>query len=179
MPRAPKKWLTISELAEALGLQKQTVSAHVARLEALSGLKSRRRGRSKLVDLDKFQALRAAEARKRDDRKNEAASLRREQSRKAGYTADLAEIEVDKRLAQLLPRNDVENGMVAAAAALTRIFNDLPSNAELLASAVVKDGATGARRALRELAFNVRRDMADAMRELAAPTSTNEVRIDG
>jgi hypothetical protein len=132
-----------------------------------------------LVDFDKFSALRAAEATQRDEARGADQSLRRQQTRKAAIAGDLAKIELDKRRAQLVPRRQVEEAMVTAAAALSRIFSRLPEHAEALAAATTKDGSAGARRALRELGLNLRRAMAEAMHELAAPTSKNEVHLNG
>jgi hypothetical protein len=192
-PSETANWITVSALAERLGISKQSLSERVCRMEERQQLQTRRQGREKLVDADEFHrvsaqtqdAVRAlngstakrrqrqhppAKAARSDSRKpleSAGNGLAQEQARRASYSADLLKMQLDERLGQLLPRRDVESAMIECATALTRVINKIPEHADVLAAAVAKDGAAGARCALKKFGINLRAELAAEMKLLA------------
>jgi hypothetical protein len=196
MPPSDKNpnWMTVSALADRLGISKQSLSERICRMEERQQLQTKRQGREKLVDADEFDRVSAqthdavrtlnGSTAKRRHRPQPAAKparsdsrrplegagnvLAQEQARRASYSADMLKLALDERLGQVLARRDVENAMVDCATALTRVINKMPEHADALAAAVAKDGAAGARRALKEFGLNLRTELAAEMKLLIA-----------
>ena len=181
-------WLSVSDLATARGVTKGPLSRRVARLEALGVLSPRMDGQRKLVNVAEFDratfettdAVRSANGTghlagpEPDLGANVEAPivghvLAREQARNAAYAADLKKLELDERIGKLLP---IEAVMLAAgeiSESLLRLIDQVPSRAEENAAAVAQDGVNGARTFLKSFAFDLRKRMADALMQLAAP----------
>lgn len=178
-------WLSISDLAARNGVTKQTMAAKVTRFESQGLLSTRTegKGRPKLVNVAAFDvangqagdAIKALAAQGRADAPPAAASpavddgnpvLAKEQARRTQYQADLAEIELRKARGDLVPAADVTAAMVRCAEMLVRQIDQMPARADDLASAVAKDGTTGARAWLKSMARELRAALAQEMRML-------------
>jgi hypothetical protein len=144
-PRPPG-WASISELATLRGRDQAGISRRVKRLQAQGLLITRRGPRGeKLVNIDAFERAAAGDV----DAVNEANGLRarddsdpilsREQARKTAIAADLAQLELDKRLGLLLPLEDAKQAARACAERLRRAAEQMTSRAEEVASGLAKD----------------------------------------
>jgi phage terminase Nu1 subunit (DNA packaging protein) len=184
-PTEPGAWVTITELAVLKGVGKATISERVGKLEAAGKLTSRRDGRAKLVNVAAFDLAvgettdfaRAQTAATK--RAGEAAPARppgpadgpvytAEQARHMAYKADLAELELKRRRAEVIETAEVAAAMARCAEALVRQIDQMPSRADDLAAAVARDGAAGARAALKAVARDLRDQLAREMRLLEA-----------
>ena len=172
------EWVSVSELARRLGVDKGPVSRRVARFEAqgLIETKAGERG-AKLVDLESFEkaveetedAVRAANGAGRSD-----PVLAKEQARKAALQADMAQLDLDERLGRIVTTESVQHAMADCAEALVRVIEQLPGQAEELAGAVAREGVEGARAFLKEIARQWRERLAREMRLIANGESNPE-----
>ncbi|WP_316224536.1 hypothetical protein, partial [Bradyrhizobium sp. SZCCHNR1091] len=71
-------------------------------------------------------------------------------------------------LGRLVPVAEVREAGMQAAEAIIRIVDRLPTSAETVAAAVVRDGVQGARAALKDVARDVRAAIAEAMGAIEA-----------
>ena len=173
-------WVTISELARLRAVDKAAISRRVKRYEA-DGLMQTRPGKggTKLVSVAQFDraAGQATDAVRELNGTGAAVaspavpgdpSLARQQARRAGYDADLKQLELEERLGKLLPVADVEHAMVACAQELVRVIEQMTARAEECAAGVAKDGVLGARAFLKALARDQRELLARSMTLLGA-----------
>jgi DNA-binding MarR family transcriptional regulator len=177
-------WATITELAKLRGVDKSAISRRVARLEGLGLVKTRTgKGGTKLVNVAQFDrataettdAVRELNGKGTEPPPAAAAVpgpgdhvLAHEQARRAAYDADLKKLDLDERLARLLPTDAVEDAMAACAEAITRTIEQMPARAEENAAAVAKDGVAGSRAFLRGLARELRDQLARTLRLTAS-----------
>lgn len=183
-------WLSVSELALRKGVKKQTISEKVARLEGQSLITTRAgKGRSKLINVAEYDraigetgdAVRelafASRVSSRDSSYTPGVDdpiLAKEQARNAAFTADLKKLDLEERLGLLVPVEDVTASMVQCAESLTRSIDQLSSRADDLASAVAKEGVTGARTFLKAMSRDLRALLAREMKLLASASEQNE-----
>jgi DNA-binding Lrp family transcriptional regulator len=180
-------WLSVSEIAREKGKSRQAIAKRVAELVEAGKLETRSGPNgTKLVNLAAFDravgetgdAVKegAAEARAEIELGNEPTSpaLRDHQARSAQYSADLKYLELEERLGRLVLAAEVKEAGQKAGEAIVRILDRLPTYAEVIAAASIKDGTQGARASLKEIARELRAAIADAMgiiRADAAPST--------
>lgn len=181
----PGVWLSVSDLAQAKGVSKQAVAKRVSRFEALGESLTRPGDRgTKLVNVAAYDRLVGetgdifrtqaptprAPAQLPDDSDADPArsSLASEQARRVSYQAELSRLDLEERLGKLVPVSEVVEAMTKSARAIVRAVDLLPTRADDLAAAVAKDGSTGARRVLRDMARDLRMTLEREMRLLAA-----------
>ncbi len=164
-------WLSVSELARLRGVDKAAISRRVKRYEDQGLLTSRTgKGGTKEVCVAAFDRA-AGEAtdavRELNGSGGGAAagpvaalpgdpSLARQQARRAGYDADLKELELKERLGELVPVKDVEEAIVVLAENFVRAIEQMPARAEEGFAEATKGGLAGFRAFLRALANGVR-----------------------
>jgi len=174
--------MSISDIAALKNLTRQSISERVSRLEA-QGLLSTRpgKGKQKLVNLAEYDraigatgdAIRAMNAGVvaappfPRGHENGDPVLAREQARRVSYQAELSRLDLDERLKKLLPVEGVVSAISTCAEGIIRAIEQLPTRADELAAAVGKDGAQGARVALKAIARDVRVAIDREMRKLA------------
>lgn len=187
---ATGSWLTITELAAAKGVSKATISERVSRLEGQGRLVTRRDGKSKLVNLAEFDVavgettdlakVQAIATRQQSAPPSLADALpadpsapvyTREQARHMAYKADLAEIDLKRRRGEVIETGLVTEAMARCSGAIVKLLDQMPGRADDLAAAVARDGAMGARAALKALAYDMRLALTREMRliETEAP----------
>lgn len=172
-------WLTVTELAERLGLDKSAVSKRLRRLAdtgvAISTMPGK--GRELLVNVAEYeravgtdgdQARRLASKGAADEPESLSASYSREQAREKSFSADLKRLDLEERLGKLLPVDQVAAAATRVGEVLVRAIEQVPGRADDCAAAVLKDGAQGARSVLKSVARDLREDLAKALDELAA-----------
>ena len=174
-------WLSISEIARLKGRSRQAVAKRVASLVA-GGLLDTRPGEAgtKLVNLAQFDravgdtgdAFKEGAAETRGEIESDDApaspALRDHQARAAQYTADLKFLDLEERLGRLVPVAEVKEASTKLGETVVRVIERLPTFAETVAAAAIKDGAQGARGALKEIARQLRTEIAEAMSVAAA-----------
>lgn len=182
-------WLSVSEIARQKDKSRQAIAKRVDSLVE-AGLLETRPGPSgtKLVNLAQFDRAvgdtgdafkeaaaetRAAEAGAGAD--PTTARKRDHQARSEQYTADLKFLDLEERLGRLVPVAEVKDAGMKAAEAIVRIVDRLPTYAEALAGAAVKDGTAGARGQLKEIARELRTAIADAMDVIAAEAEPSTI----
>jgi hypothetical protein len=138
-PRRPS-W-SITKIAERDGVSRQVVSKNVQRLIG-RGLPVERNasGRVAAVDVVEYYRL-------------------------LGRSFDPAELDSQRNKAD----NRRGRAMRDAERVTTRLIDRLPSHARENAAAVARDGEAGAAVALKALAFDLRKDVVEALRETVAP----------
>ncbi|WP_315731066.1 MULTISPECIES: hypothetical protein [unclassified Bradyrhizobium] len=174
-------WLSVSEIARQKGKSRQAIAKRVDALVGEGRLETRPGPNgTKLVNLAQFDravgevgdAVKegAAETRAEIEAWEMPASpvLRDHQARAAQYAADLKFLDLEERLGRLVPVAEVRDAGMQAAEAIIRIVDRLPTSAEVLAAAVVKDGPQGARAALKDVARDMRAAIAEAMGAIEA-----------
>jgi hypothetical protein len=185
-------WVSVSELARLKGLSKAAVSERVARFIKGGQLSTKPgKGKVKLVNLAAFDRVAGettdlSKATGHATRKAQtvagipAPSLptnadplapiyTAEQARHMAYKAESAKLDLEERQGKIVAIAAVEQAITAAAEALARAIDQLPTLADDLAAAVAQSGAAGARTLLKAKARETRELMA---RELTAILST-------
>jgi len=176
-------WLTVSELARQKGVDKAAISRRISRLAEQNLLTTRNGPRgSKLVNVAEFDKVtgettdgvrqlngtgQAPSQDHPDDPEKKDHVLVREQARRAAYDADLKQLDLAERLGKVLPIEDVEAAMVKCAEIFVQAVNQLPSRADDLAAAVAKEGSAGARRLMKEIAYDLRMKVSQSMKIVA------------
>lgn len=168
-------WLSISEIARLKGKSRQAVAKRVAGL-ADDGLLDTRSGENgtKLVNLAQFDravgevgdAIKEGAAETRTDVERSAPiapALRDHQARAAQYTADLKFLELEEKLGRLVPVSEVKEAGAKLGETVVRVIERLPTFAEAVSSAAIKDGARGVRGSLKEIPRQLRTEIAEAM----------------
>jgi hypothetical protein len=171
-------WLSIAELARLKKLSRQSVHERVRRLIKAGALTIRGERRSLRVNLAQFDravgevgdAVKegAAETRAEDSRTATSPALRDHQARAAQYTADLKFLELEEKLGRLVPVAGVQEASIKIGETVVRVIERLPTFAEAISSAAAKDGAQGARVVLRDIARQLRTEIAEAMGAIGA-----------
>ena len=169
-------WMSVSELAKAKGVSRQSMHERVARLEQQGTITLKAgQGRARLVNVaefdraagESFDAVRslngtgAAPMPGRTDGGDPV--LAREQARRAAYDADMKQMDLEERLGNILLLVDVQGAMALCAEKMVRVIEQLPSRSDDLAGAVGRDGAPGARAELKKIARELREALARAM----------------
>lgn len=193
--------VSVTELAEIKGVTKQAISKRLRRLVEEGRIATSRRGielmvsladwdtvtgeltnPAKLVGRDTVREIRGEgggstpEARRLPDAPDPVKdpSYTQELTRKAGYEADLKEIEVRRRKGELLDAAEVTDAMTRCAEAIIRDVDRLPAYADDLADVVAKRGAQGLREELRKTARSLRETLARSMSLLAGGDDTDD-----
>jgi biotin operon repressor len=182
-------WLSISDIARERGKSRQAIAKRVDSLVADGKLDTRPGPNgTKLVNLAQFDravgetgdAFKEAAAETRAEAEVDATPtspvLRDHQSRAAQYTADLKFLDLEERLARLVPVDEAKNGGVLIGEAVVRILGRLSTYAEGMTAIAVKDGVQGARGMFKEIERELRVAIAESIGEIvrAAVPSTVE-----
>jgi DNA-binding MarR family transcriptional regulator len=168
----PGLWVSVSELARLRGNDKSVISRRIKRLEEQGALQTRPgAGGAKLVCLaeydraseEGFDAVRALDASTGSDRPPQEAAapgdpvLAKEQARRAGYAADLAQLDLHERLGELGRVAGFRQSMRTCAEGVVQVLEQLPGRAEEIAGAVrASDSLAQVRGILRALVRDVR-----------------------
>lgn len=184
-------WLTITELADRLGVRKSTVSEKVAALTADGLIETKPgKGRTKLVHLASYLRAtgQAGDAAKEAGAATRAAlaaetalpladapptasnnpTFRDAQTREKELAADLKELELKQRLGELVAVADLAGVAEQAAEQMVAALDRLPTRAEDMAAAVGRDGTAGARAQYKRDARDLRASIAEAFKRLLA-----------
>ncbi len=175
-------WLSIAEVAKLKDVSRQGVHERVQRLEA-RGLISTRPGpgRTRLVNLAEYDAavkettdlVRSQNGggatvqwpRSGSDSK----ILAHEQARRASYDADLKKLDLEQRRGELVAVAAVRDAAIQCGGVMVQLFDRLPSYADEIAAAVAKDGASGVRQFLKQLAHSMRGRAAHEFEKMVPP----------
>lgn len=181
-------WMSVSDIARDKGKSRQAIAKRVAELVEAGKLATRPGPNgTKLVNLAAFDlavgetgdALKEAAAETRAEAEISPAptspALRDHQARNAQYTADLRFLELEERLGRLVPAAEVKEAGQTAGEAIVRIIDRLPTFAEAVAAAAVKDGTQGVRGLLKEIARELRTAIAGAMDMIAADAEPSTI----
>lgn len=197
--------VSVSELARMKGLSKQAISKRLGRFVEQGLITTTLRGREKVVslaewdsvtsevtDLSKVAGARtrsgrdAAEALEADVGKRlsgEAAikdpSYTQELTRKAGYDADLKEIELRKQRGELREVGAIQAAATKVGETLVRQIEQLPTFADDLATAASRGGSAAVREILRSKARGMRESIIRALETLAAGSGDADTEQDG
>jgi DNA-binding MarR family transcriptional regulator len=174
----PGLWLTVTELAERLGLAKSAVSKRLKRFEDTGTPIATRpgKGNALLVNVAEYeravgtsgdQARTLATKPPSDEPESVSASYTREQAREKSYAAELKRLDLEERLGKLLPVAELAAIAGRVGEALVAAIERLPGLADDCAAAVARDGAQGARSFLKTTAFELRETLSKALDELA------------
>ncbi|WGS00102.1 DUF1441 family protein [Bradyrhizobium sp. ISRA443] len=119
----------------------------------------------------------AAEARAEIEGAEAPASpaLRDHQARAAQYTADLKFLDLEERLGRLVPVSEVKSAGAKLGEIVVRVIERLPTFAEAVSAAAIKDGAQGARGTLKEIARQLRTEIAEAMGVIVAEAEPSSI----
>ncbi len=192
-------WISISELAKRAGIAQPGMSKRINRLVS-QGLLEIRLGPqgAKLVNIVAYDRLRArtadgirsiAAASTRnsapaiprsenldpDESQPNDPSLAKEQARRVGYQAELAKLDLQERLKQLLPAEDVEKAFEVLGEKSIRALEHFLSYSDEIATAVGKDGSQGARTVLKKAVHEVRKALAADIQAIMAGAATGNV----
>lgn len=192
-------WVSVSELARLKGLSKAAVSERVSRFIKGGQLSTKPgKGKVKLVNLAAFDRVAGettdlAKAAGHATRKHTAAGTpapslppgadplapiyTAEQARHMAYKAESARLDLEERQGKIVAIAAVEQAVTAAAEALARAVDQLPTLADDIAAAVAQSGAAGARALLKAKARETRelmaRELTAILANRPAPTPAN------
>jgi hypothetical protein len=182
--------VSVTEAARIKGVTKQTISEKLARL----GIPTAKRGREKVFSLAAYdEAANETTDPARIIAQDTARTIRgdepqgvpampaerdptytKELTRKAGFEADLKQIEIEKQRGNLLPIEDVTDAMGRCAEALVREIDQLPTFADDLAAAIAKGGVAALRDSLKKHARQLRETLARSMTLLTSADDQDE-----
>lgn len=174
-------WLSITEIADRKGVGKAWISERVKALEAEGKIQTRRKGRAKLVNLAQYDRAvgevgdaakeLSAETRICDDEEGVDASpkYRDHHMREKNYAADLKFLELEERLGNIVPVQWLEERANRFAETVVQIVERLPMYTDAMTAAVAKTGVAGAHAKLEEAAQQMRREIAEASKQLGVP----------
>jgi len=182
--------VSVTELARIKGVSKQAISKRLKRYEEEGRIASQRHGGevtislaewdtvagevtdpAKLAGADSTKILRGEgdEARQTRD-----PTYTKEVARRAGYEADLKEIELRKKKGELVEVAAVVEAMTRCAEAIVRDLDRLPAHAEDLADVVARGGAPGLREQLKKIVRELRETLARSMSVLGEAEQQEE-----
>ncbi len=179
-------WMTLTELAEARGVGKAALSERVSKLESMGAITTKARGRAKLINVVEFdraigettdlareqgQATRRGEP-EDDEASSNRAIFTREQAKRAGYDAELARLNLEERLGQLVKVSELRPAIEKAVAAMAEAIDTLAHEADALRELAHDEDMTKFDRALRDLARRVRTEAAAKFRKALAGHAT-------
>jgi DNA-binding transcriptional ArsR family regulator len=169
------EWLSLADLAKALGVAKSTVSRRVSQLEAGRLIDIRREGVRKLIQRAAYEAgcvvaVDGIKSLNSGSGKTGAVSTRlaEQQARRTAFAADIIEMRVAELRRNLLAAQEVREAMATAGGILARGLDQLRNVAEEVAEAVAKGGVPAARAVLKAYGRTLRQRFAAEMRSLAA-----------
>lgn len=90
------------------------------------------------------------------------------------FKADLAEIEVRKALRELVDVTTLAESLSTAGEIIIGVIERAPQSADLIAVAVAKDGAAGARSAVKKIVREQRAAIANALRKVVADVNGDQ-----
>lgn len=193
-------WVSVSELARLKGLSKAAVSERVTRFIKGGQLSTKPgKGKVKLVNLAAFDRVAGettdlAKAAGHATRKAQTVAgipaptlppsadplapiYTAEQARHMAYKAESARLDLEERQGKIVAIVAVEQAVTAAAEALARAIDQLPTLADDIAAAVAQSGASGARALLKAKARETRelmaRELTAILANRPAPTPAN------
>jgi DNA-binding MarR family transcriptional regulator len=183
-PSPDAEFLSISAMAERLGLSVQAVSQRVAKLEALGLLTTTRgKGRVRFVSFtDYMRAIsqtgdQAREAgwrtrkRRNGETPDEGGTYLESQTRKIRLDAEFRALQVGKLKGELVPIRSVETSLSVAAARIVRVLDRLPTRTDEIISCVTDHSANPVPRVralLKQVVRDIRTEMAAAMADVTA-----------
>ncbi|SHE67545.1 MarR family protein [Kaistia soli DSM 19436] len=194
--------VSVSELARMKGLSKQAISKRLGRLVEDGLIRTHVRGREKVVSLAEWDTVtrdvtdpaKVAGARTRSGRNLSAEpiadgatspedaarspSYNRELTRKAGYDADLKEIELRKQRGELRTVQDIQAAATKVGETLVRLIEQLPTHADDIATAHGRGGASAVRDLLKAKARGMREAVVQALEALAAGAEESDATQD-
>lgn len=173
-------WLSISDIARERGKSRQAIAKRVDALVADGKLETRQGPNgTKLVNLAQFDravgetgdAFKESAAETRGEIEADASptspALRDHQARAAQYTADLKFLDLEERLKRLVPIEEAKAGGVKIGEAVVAVLGRLPTFAESMNAACGRDGVQGARSAFKEIEYELRTAIAQALAKIA------------
>lgn len=180
-------WLSVSGIAEHLGISRQAVSKRAKELEA-SGAITMRDGAGGTKEINLAQYLVATKnlgdpAREmgvdtRRDASDDAVSndptFRDAAAREKRFRADLAEIAVKEKLRELVDVTSLAAAVAQAGEVILAVLERAPQQADAIATAVARDGAAGVRTHLKAQVRVQRSAIADALRKMVADISGDD-----
>ena len=172
-------WLSISDLAREKNVDKAEISRRVAKLEADGRLQTRSGpNRTKLVclqeydrvageftDLAKEQAAETSRYGREADWGGDT-RFRDAQTRRAQYEAGLKSIELRERLGQVVDITRAQEIIAEVGEEIRQPLEQLPLRADEINAAAVSGGVVAVRSKLKDIVFDLRTAIADALRKL-------------
>ena len=178
-------WMTVAELARVKGVQRQSLSERIARIERDGAIVTKRNGRSRLVDVAAYDravgqigdAFREQAAATRLSNTEPAApKLRDAQTDKLNYEARLKALDLAERTGKVVPRmgeKGVETALVKITDVLLRIFgNPMEWTPELMDAA--RKGEPEVRRLIRAKIREQRELASQALLRLAGAAEAED-----
>jgi len=183
-PPPEAEFLSISALAEKLGLSVQAVSQRVAKLEAL-GLITTTRGKGRIRFVSFADYLRAisqtgdqtkeagwrTRKRRNGETPDEGGTYLESQTRKIRLDAEFRALQVGKMKGDLVPIRSVETSLSVAAGRIVRVLDRLPTRTDELIACVRDNSANPVpkvRALLKAVVRDIRTEMAAAMNDVVA-----------
>ncbi len=174
--------MSLSDLAKSRGVSAPTVSENLSRWRAQGAeIATQKKGRRLLVDADAYDRAKAdaatgvkstAGARRDSAIKPAYGNYAQEQARKIGFEAELKRLELEERLGNLIPREDLQKAAELVSEAVLRSIDHAVMRAEELHEAGARSGIAGTRVALKAVVRDVKTRCADALVRLSTPNGT-------
>ncbi len=173
--------IPLTELASSRGISKPSASINISRWTAQGAkITTRKKGKVLLVDGDAYDKAHAdaatgSKSRLDGNRGNKTGakpaygSYAREQARKIGYEAELKRLELEERLGNLIPREDLQRATELASEAVLRSIDHAVMRVDELQEASARGGVAALRVALKGVVRDVKTRCADALVRIATP----------
>lgn len=176
MSEQPKDMFSISEIAKRDGISRQAVSKLVKKLIDGHNIPVQRDGGGRIrgVSLSHWERYRdqytnPAKRKKKAEPKAAGGDSYEEGRRKNEWLKfERSKIEFEETAEQLIRTDRLTSALQTAGQSIQRRIERLQNRADDLAQAGAREGAHGIRVALREIAFEINKDIADSLQEIAA-----------
>lgn len=157
-------WLSISQLARARGVTRQSLHERVSRLAAEGKIEVRQgRGRERLVDLTQYdrtagQTTDLARAQAQATRRHRSElDFAASQAKRAAAEAELKVLDLRQRRGELVEVREVHEVAIQCGHAMVSAIEGIVTRAEDVITAATTGGPAGVRRVLREIARDLRK----------------------
>jgi DNA-binding transcriptional ArsR family regulator len=184
--------VSVTEAARIKGVAKQTISRKLARLEREGLVKTAQRGREKIFSLAQYDlaaneiteparlVARATSTAIHGEPGADAAAAERDPTyteelrRKAGFEADLKQLQLERERGRLLDVEDATNAMARCAEVIVRDIDQLPTFADDLMAAFNRGGVSALRDELKKRVRQLRETLHRSLTLLASAEEEDE-----
>ncbi len=171
--------LSLEDLARERGVSKAAISKNITRWTSHGAkIATRKRGQVLLINADDYDQAKVNAGtnplshEQSGIKVSPTGSYAQEQARKIGFEAELKRLELEERLGNLIPREELQKATEQASEAVLRSIDHAVMRVDELQEASARGGVAALRVALKGVIRDVKTRCADALVRIATPDAT-------